>query len=82
MVSLVLLVHGFMVSGVCFREAHTGYVCWFWVGKKWDIGTLGNTLSGCVTQDPRVGPSESCAIHPTHSVHMVACKTEALVLYM
>ena len=29
-----------MMSGVLFQG--------------WDIGTLGNTLNGCVTQDPRV----------------------------
>ena len=39
----------------------------------WDIGTLDNTLSGCVTQDPRVGSSEACAIHPTH---LVVCTSE------
>ena len=26
-----------------------------------------NTLSGCVTQDPRVDASEASAIHPTHT---------------
>ena len=41
-----------MVSGVHFRNG--------------DVGTLGNTLSGCVTQDARVGPSDASAIHPTH----------------
>ena len=41
-----------VVSGVLFQG--------------WDVGTLGNTLSGCVTQYPRVGPSEAWAIHPTH----------------
>ena len=30
--------------------------------QGWDVGTLGNTFSGCVTQDPRVGHSEACAI--------------------
>ena len=42
-----------MVSGVVFQA--------------WNNGTLGNTLSGCVTQDPRVGASEASAIHPTHT---------------
>ena len=42
-----------MVSGVLFQG--------------WDNGILGNTLSGCVTQDPRVGTSEASAIHPTHT---------------
>ena len=42
----------------------------------WDVGTLGNTLTGSVTQDPRVGPSEACAIHPTHPVHLVVCTRE------
>ena len=45
--------------------------------QGWDIGTLGNTLSQCVTQDPKVGPSEACAIHPTHPVRLVACTNEA-----
>ena len=27
---------------------------------------LGDTLSGCVTQDPKVGSLGTCAIHPTH----------------
>ena len=40
-----------MVSGVLFQG--------------WDVGTLGNTLSGCVTQDPM--PQEATAIHPTHT---------------
>ena len=42
-----------MVSGLLFQG--------------WDNGTLGNTLSGCVTQDSRVGASEASAIHPTHT---------------
>jgi len=51
-----------MVSGVHFRDRMLVH--------------MGNTLSGCVTQDPRVGPSETCAIHPTHAVHLVACMCE------
>ena len=35
--------------------------------QGWDIGTLGNTLSGRVTQDPRVDTSEASAINPTHT---------------
>ena len=42
-----------VVSGVLFQG--------------WDVGTLGNTLSGCVTQDPKVDASEASAIHPTHT---------------
>ena len=30
------------------------------------ICVLGDTLSGCVTQRPRLGPLGACAIHPTH----------------
>ena len=48
-----------MVSGVLFQG--------------WDSGTLGNTLSECVTQDPRVGASEASAIHPTHINVCVEC---------
>ena len=45
--------------------------------QGWDVGTLGNTISGCVTQDPRVGPSlEACAIHPIYLVCFVACTSE------
>ena len=40
-----------MVSGVLFQG--------------WDVGTLGNTLSRCVTQDPV--PQEASTIHPTHT---------------
>ena len=43
----------------------------------WDVGTLGNTLSRCITQDPRVGPSEACAIHPTWPLCLVACMNQA-----
>ena len=50
---------------------------WFARCLVWDIGTLGNTLSGCVTQDPRVGPSEVSAIHPTYLVRLVACTSES-----
>ena len=32
--------------------------------QGWDVGTLCNALSGCVTHDPRVNPSEACAIPP------------------
>ena len=42
-----------VVSGVLFQG--------------WDVGTLGNTLSGCVTQYPRVDAKEASAIHPTHT---------------
>ena len=42
-----------VVSGVLFQA--------------WDVGTLGNTLSGCVTQYPRVDTSEASAIHPTYT---------------
>ena len=49
----VLLSAWCMVSGVLFQA--------------WDNGTLGNTLSGCVTQDPRVGASEASATHLTHT---------------
>ena len=36
---------------------------------RWHTGFL----SGCVTQDPRVGPSEAWAIYPTHPVHLGVC---------
>ena len=44
----------------------------WYVFQGWDFGTLGNTLSGCITQYPRVGPSEACAIHSTDSDRLVA----------
>ena len=41
---------------------------WYFVsGMSRDVGMLGNTLSGCVTQYPRVDASEASAIHPTHT---------------
>ena len=49
------------------------YTCLAWcivsgvLFQGWDSGTLGNTLSGCVTHDPRVGASEASPIHPTHT---------------
>ena len=59
-----------MVSGVHFRGDGACCIYWCWVGKGWEVSTLicilGETLSGCVTHDPRVVPSEPCAIHPTH----------------
>ena len=62
-------------------HAHVLLSAWFaWclgcLFQGWDVGTLGNTLSGCVTQDPKVGPLEACAIHPTHPVNLVVCKSE------
>ena len=46
--------------------------------QGWDVGALGNTLSGCATQDSRVGPSEACAIHPTQPVCLVACMSDTV----
>ena len=57
----------------CLVHGLHGVWCSF---QGWDVGTLGNTFSGCVTQDPRVGPSEAFAIHPTHPVHLVVCTSE------
>ena len=45
--------------------------------QGWVVGTLGNILSGFVTQDPRVSSSEACAIQPAHPVRLVACTSEA-----
>ena len=42
-------------------------------GKGWHISTihiLSDTLSGCVTQDPRVDPMGACAIHPTEYIKL------------
>ena len=72
------------VSVSCFAS-HVLSSAWFaWCLvfvflQGWDVGTLGNTLSGCITQDPREGPgpSQACAIHPTHPVRLVACISEA-----
>ena len=36
--------------------------------QGWDVGTLGNTFSRCVTQDSRLGPSEAYAIHPSPQI--------------
>ena len=48
--------HGIIVERV-FCLVHGLYGVWC-VIQGWDVGTLGNTLSGCITQYPRVGPSE------------------------
>ena len=55
---------------------HSLYGVWC-LFQGWVVGTLGNTLSGCVTQDPMVGPSEACAIHLTHPVHLVVYMSES-----
>ena len=55
-------------------------VCFTWclmLFQGWDVGTMCNTLSRCITQDPRVGPSEACAIHPTWPLCLVACMNQA-----
>ena len=62
------------------------YHFWFYVSclvhgvwcsfQGWDVGALGNTLSGCITQDPKLGPSDACTIYPTHPVQLVVCKSE------
>ena len=55
-----------MVSGVCFRGWYVLYLLLLgWEGMAHKHNS-GDTLSGCVTQDPRVGPMGACAIHPTH----------------
>ena len=50
----------------CLVHGLHGVWCSF---QSWDVGTLGSTLgstlSGCVTQDPKVSPSEACAIIST-----------------
>ena len=58
--------YGCMVSGVLFQG--------------WDVGTLGNTLSGCVTQDPV--PQEASAIHPTHTYVCVCGCGDTLSAYI
>ena len=71
MVSPILLSVWFAWCLVFVSGADTHYSCRCWVGKEWDVSTihiLGDILSGCVTQDPRVGPMGACAIHPTHSL--------------
>ena len=60
---------GFMHISCLVHGLH-GVWCLF---QGWDVGTLGWFLSGCVTQDPRVGPSEACAIYPTHPVRLGVC---------
>ena len=50
----------------CLVHGLRGVWC-FVSGMSWDVGTLGNTLSGCVTKYPRVDASEASAIHPTHT---------------
>jgi len=50
--------------------------------QGWNVGTLGNTLSGCVTWDPRVGPSEACAVHPTHPVLLLRERVSPSVVHV
>ena len=57
----------------CLVHDLDGVWCLF---QERDIHTMGNTLSGFVTQDPRVGPSEASAIHPTHPFCLIACTSE------
>ena len=66
--------HGIIVECVsCLVHGlHDLHGVWC-VFQGWDVGTLGNTLSGCITQDPRVGPSEACAIYPTHAPCSLGC---------
>ena len=52
-----------MVSGVRFRSGMLAH----WVTHSMGL---------YITQDPRVGPSEASAIHPTHPVCLVACMSE------
>ena len=55
-------------------------LCGVWCSVSgWDVGTLGNTFSGCVTQYPRVDASEASAIHPTHT-NVCVCGTWTHVL--
>ena len=56
------LVHG-------LHDLH-GVRCVF---QGWDAGTLGNTLSGCITQYPRVGPSELGLCYPPYSHCSLGC---------
>ena len=51
--------HGIIVERVsCLVHGlHDLHGVWC-VFQGWDVGTLSNTLSGCITQSPRVGPSE------------------------
>jgi len=42
--------------------------------QGWDIGTLGNTLSGCITQYPRVGPSKLGLCYPSYSPCSLGCR--------
>ena len=58
MVSRLVACTSCLVHGLC------GVWCF---NSGMDVGTLGNTLSGCVTQYPRVDASEASAIHPTHT---------------
>ena len=66
--------HFWLYVSYLVRCYSNGVWCLF---QGWDVGTLGNTLSGCVVQDFWVGSSEASAIHPTYPVHLVACTSEA-----
>ena len=63
----------------CLVHCLHGVCCLF---HGWDVGTLGNTLSGCVTQDPRVGASEASAIHSTHPVTWLHAQVSPSVVHV
>ena len=66
-----------MVSHLVSRILPSAWFAWCLVFVSgMDVGTLGNTLRGCVTQDPRVAPSKACAIHPTHHVCLIVFTSE------
>ena len=45
---------------------------WFAWCLVWDVGTLSNTLIKWVCHSgPQGGPSEACAVHPTHLLRLV-----------
>ena len=50
-----------------------GLDCVWCVFQGWDIGTLGNTLSGCITQYPRVSPLELGLCYPPYSPCLLGC---------
>ena len=50
-----------------------GLHCVWCVFQGWDVGTLGNTLSGCITQYLRVSPLELGLCYPPYSPCLLGC---------
>ena len=69
--------HGIIVERVsCLVHGlHDLHGVWC-VFQGWDVGTLDNTLSGCITQYLRVGPSELGLCYLPYSPCLLGCAAD------